>query len=54
MEELIREEYPRMSNLITPGDPAPDFEAEDVEGHRVRLSQFRGRPVLLTFLRGFM
>lgn len=54
MEQMIREEYPSMSKLITPGDPAPDFEAEDVDGHRIQLSQFRGRPVLLAFLRGFM
>ena len=53
MPPTIREEYPEMTALITPGDPAPDFEAEDVEGKRVRLSQFRGRPVLLAFLRGF-
>jgi peroxiredoxin len=54
MKEMIREEFPSMSKLITPGDLAPDFEADDVDGHRIRLSQFRGRPVLLAFLRGFM
>ena len=43
-----------MSKLVTPGDLAPDFELEDVEGNLVRLSDFRGRPVLLAFLRGFM
>jgi peroxiredoxin len=43
-----------MGTLITPGDPAPDFEMEDVGGHRVRLSDFRGRVVILAFLRGFM
>jgi len=43
-----------MSTLITPGDLAPDFELEDVKGDRVRLSDFRGRPVILAFLRGFM
>ena len=43
-----------MSRLITPGDLAPDFELEDVEGNRIRLSDFRGRPVVLAFLRGFM
>jgi peroxiredoxin len=43
-----------MSKLITPGDLAPDFELEDVEGNRVRLSEFRGRPIVLAFLRGFM
>jgi peroxiredoxin len=43
-----------MIKLITPGDPAPDFELDDVQGNRIRLSQFRGRPVVLDFLRGFM
>lgn len=43
-----------MSELITPGDPAPDFEVDDVQGNRIRLSNFRGQPVVLTFLRGFM
>ena len=51
---MIREDHPSMSKLITPGELAPDFEAEDVDGRRIRLSQFRGRPVLLAFLRGFM
>ena len=44
----------RMSKLITPGDLAPDFELVDVQGNRVRLSDFRGKPVVLAFLRGFM
>ena len=39
--------------LITPGELAPDFELEDVQGRQIRLSGFRGRPVVLTFLRGF-
>jgi peroxiredoxin len=43
-----------MSKLIAPGELAPDFELEDVDGHSIRLSQFRGKPVLLAFLRGFM
>lgn len=43
-----------MSTLITAGQQAPDFELEDVQGKRIRLSQFRGKPVLLAFLRGFM
>lgn len=34
---------------------APDFELPDLHGQPVRLSQFRGRKiVLLDFLRGFM
>ena len=42
-----------MTKLITPGDLAPDFELEDVQGNSVRLSDFRGRPIILAFLRGF-
>ena len=42
-----------MSKLITAGELAPDFELEDVQGKKVRLSDFRGRPVVLAFLRGF-
>jgi peroxiredoxin len=29
------------------GQPAPDFELRDLEGHAVRLSQFRGKTVVL-------
>jgi peroxiredoxin len=43
-----------MSKLITPGELAPDFELRDVQGNLIRLADFRGRPVLLSFLRGFM
>ncbi|MBN2116960.1 MAG: redoxin domain-containing protein [Anaerolineales bacterium] len=43
-----------MSKLITPGEVAPDFEREDLQGNSVRLSDFRGKPVVLAFLRGFM
>jgi peroxiredoxin len=43
-----------VSKLITPGERAPDFELEDVLGKQVRLSELRGRPVILAFLRGFM
>ncbi len=32
-----------------PGYLAPDFLFEDLEGHWVRLSDFRGKPVLLNF-----
>ena len=31
------------------GEPAPDFAAKDLHGNVVRLSQFRGRSVVLTF-----
>ncbi len=43
-----------MSKLITPGDLAPDFELDDTQGEHIRLSDYRGKPVLLAFLRGFM
>lgn len=43
-----------MSKLITPGELAPDFELKDVGGRSIRLSDFRGKPVVLSFLRGFM
>ncbi len=44
----------KMSKLITPGEPAPDFELIDVHDHLIRLSDYRGKPVVLYFLRGFM
>lgn len=44
-----------MSEMIAPGDLAPDFELDDVNGNRIRLSTFREYgTVVLYFLRGFM
>ena len=43
-----------MHKLIMPGEPAPDFELDGVNGRHVRLSDLRGKPILLAFLRGFM
>ena len=41
--------------LITPGEPAPDFELTDTSGKSIRLSGYRhNRIVLLAFLRGFL
>jgi peroxiredoxin len=41
--------------LLTPGEPAPDFAINDLNGSLVRLADFRGKqPVVLAFLRGFM
>ena len=42
------------SKLITPGELAPDFELNDIQGNLIRLSNLRGKPVMLAFLRGFM
>ena len=35
--------------LIDQGTQAPDFELPDHDGNPVRLSDFRGRPVVLYF-----
>jgi len=37
----------------TTGSPAPDFTLPKAGGGTVTLSQFRGRPVVLAFLRGY-
>ena len=34
---------------LRPGDIAPDFEFSSFEGERLRLSDFRGRPVMINF-----
>jgi thiol-disulfide isomerase/thioredoxin len=34
---------------LKPGDLAPDFEFSSFKGERLRLSDFRGRPVLVNF-----
>lgn len=35
--------------MLKPGDVAPDFTALDDQGQQVRLSDFRGQPVVLYF-----
>jgi peroxiredoxin Q/BCP len=35
--------------MIEPGQPAPDFELPDQDGRAVKLSDFRGRPVVVYF-----
>ena len=49
-----RQKNYEMSKLITPGELAPDFELEDIDGNLVSLLGLRGKPVVLYFLRGFM
>jgi thioredoxin-dependent peroxiredoxin len=34
---------------LNPGDPAPDFELPDQDGRLVKLSDFRGQPVVVYF-----
>jgi peroxiredoxin Q/BCP len=38
--------------VVEEGKPAPDFELATDEGERVRLSDFRGHPVVLYFYPG--
>ena len=35
--------------MVTEGNPAPYFELPSGDGDSVRLSEFRGRPVVLYF-----
>ena len=37
------------SNMLKPGDSAPDFEATDHNGNTVRLRDLRGKKVVLWF-----
>jgi peroxiredoxin len=39
----------RGGQMLKVGDPAPDFEVTDHRGGRVKLSDFRGKKVLLWF-----
>ena len=41
-------------DVVVSGEIAPDFELEDVNGDRIRLSSFRdNKTIVLAFLRGF-
>lgn len=40
---------PRTDTRLEPGDPAPDFELTDQDGATVRLSDHRGRRLLVYF-----
>ena len=41
---------PRPNRAVSVGDPFPDFTLTDQTGARVRLSDFRGQPVAVTFI----
>ena len=41
------------SETVPVGTEAPDFTLTAIDGGEVSLSAYRGRPVVLVFLRGF-
>jgi peroxiredoxin len=43
-----------MPDLLDPGEPAPDFQLTDTRNRLVSLADYRGRPIVLAFLRGFL
>lgn len=46
--------YGQRNGPISVGEVAPDFTLEDQDGHRVTLSDARGKsPVVLVFYRGY-
>ncbi len=43
---------PVSSETVPVGSQAPDFSLTSIDGQEVKLSDFRGRNVVLVFLRG--
>ena len=41
-----------LGNTLVVGEVAPDFTGTDQEGRQVRLSELRGKPVVLVFYPG--
>jgi cytochrome oxidase Cu insertion factor (SCO1/SenC/PrrC family) len=41
---------PAIAAAVVPGEPAPDFTLQDVNGTSYRLSDYRGRAVLLALI----
>jgi peroxiredoxin len=46
---LWKSRFRKGSSMLKSGDPAPDFEAIDDRGQPIRLSDFRGKNVVLWF-----
>ena len=40
------------SETLKPGDAAPEFELPTVDREIVRLSDYRGKPLVIVFIRG--
>jgi len=45
---------PVESETVPIDAPAPDFTLTAIDGRQITLSELRGKPVVLVFLRGFM
>ena len=43
-----------MPDLLDPGERAPEFQLTDTRGRLIRLADYRGRPLVVAFLRGFL
>jgi hypothetical protein len=50
---FLSNQLPPPDNVIALGAEAPAFSLPDQDGSLVRLADFRGRPVVLVFYRGF-
>jgi peroxiredoxin Q/BCP len=46
---IVREKRPGGEDMLNPGDKAPDFVGRDHTGKTVKLSDFKGKPVVLWF-----
>lgn len=49
LDRLLNAYITLMAQLPQPGDPAPDFDAVDQNGHTHRLQDYRGRRLVLYF-----
>jgi len=48
---MFRKKSKEPEKLVEIGDKAPDFTAVDIDGAKHKLSDYRGRRVLLSFFR---
>jgi hypothetical protein len=51
---IVKQGKVKMKLRVEDGIQAPDFELTDTRGEKIRLSDYRGKPVVLVMLRGFM
>jgi peroxiredoxin Q/BCP len=40
------------SDTLSPGDPAPDFTLPTIDHTKVGLKDYRGKPLVIVFIRG--